>query len=154
MCQPTKDVRISKITARPDTTGLTSFLERIKMPFTRSSKSECIRNEHMTTRMSSRKTQSALDVTRTKVSAVPLAARSLGFLWKRTDQIYPAPENPIDMAESSGEFSSVHDIKQRWRRQQIAIQQKNAAPEKASFWSVLTRNRRCLSSKTRNQLRS
>ncbi len=142
MCQ-TKQLRISKNASGPGTKGFCTHFEREHELPERSDKVDCLKNESIGTQTPLRKTQSALHVTGTKLSVIPMAARSLALLWRRSSQSQPAQQNPIEQTRS-GECLTVEDIKQRWRRQQMAIQQKNVESEKVSIWSVLTRSRRCL----------
>jgi hypothetical protein len=145
MCQSRIEAKLSKNTSCPGINGFSPCSERSHRPFERSNTFDCLRTETTATPTQLRKAQSAVDVTRTKVSIIPLAARPLAFLWRKPAQKQAVQENPVELAE---------DIKQRWRRQQIAIQQKLSAPEKTSFWGILTRNRSCLSNTRRDQLRS
>ena len=138
---------MTKIISRRGTTCFSTDFERIHELFERSNTFDCIRNEPIRT------TQSAGDLTRVDLSSVSLVSRSFAFLWRRPAESQAAQDKPIQGA-GIGECSSVEDIKRRWRCQQIAIQQKNAAPEKASIWSVLSRNRGWQSSTTRDRLRS
>ncbi len=143
MCQQTKELRMSQTSARPETTGIASYWGINQMPFERSNTFDCLslRTEPIATTTLLRKTQSASDLTKTKVSVIPRAARFIAFLWRRPAQSQDASENPIESI-GSGELSPVEDIKQRWRRQQIAIQQKRLpAPEKTSIWRLLTQTK-------------
>jgi hypothetical protein len=136
-----KQLRISRRTSCSGTTCFSTDFERGREPFRRSDSFDCLRNEPIATPSPLRKTQSALDLTRSKLSTIPLAARFFAFVWRKPAQSQPAQEPQMELA-GSGECLTVEDIKQRWRRQQIAIQQKNAAPEKATIWSVQRRSRR------------
>jgi hypothetical protein len=136
-----KQLRISRRVSCSGTAGFSTDFERGCEPFRRSSAFDCLGNEHIAIQSPLRKTQSALDLTGTKLSTIPLAARSFAFVWRKPAQSQPAQEPPMELA-GSGECLTVEEIKQRWRRQQIAIQQKHAPPEKVSIWSVLTRSRR------------
>ncbi len=109
------------------------------------SSTDCLRNEAMATLRPWRKIQSASDLdglTRIEQDTIPLPTRVLAFLWRRPAKSQVAQETQLEMA---GSCESVEDIKERWRRRQIAMQQRNAAPGKASIWSALNRKRRSLS---------
>jgi hypothetical protein len=143
MCQST----ISKNASRSDTTSFSICSEGSHRPFERSNTFDCLRTQPMGTPNLLRKSQSVLDLKGTKLSIIPLSASPLAFLWRRPAPKQASQEKPMEVD------GPAEDIKQRWRRQQIAIQQKFAAPEKSSFWGALTRNRCCLPRTTRGQLR-
>ena len=149
MCR-NKEVRISRNTSRPGTTNCLTYFGRNIKALERSNTFDCLGNQPIPTPSPLRKTQSAVDLTKAETNIIPLAAKSLTFLWRRPARSHAIQDKPIELPKI-GECTPVEDMKQRWRRQQIEIQRKNAAQEKTSIWSVLTGSRLCLSRKTRDQ---
>ena len=141
-----KVVRLSRNITR---SSFSTYFECNHKPFSNQSNTfDCLSTEPIATpNPSCRAHQSLSDLTSAERSDVSQPARSLAFLWRRPskNQAAPAPENCTDVAGSS-----VESIKQRWRRQQIEIQQKLAVPEKTSIWSMLTGSRHSLSRMTKN----
>ena len=146
MCQ----LRISRNASRPDTTNLTTNFDRNHKPLERSNTFDSLRTEPVATPNPFRKTQSAVDLTRTKLSRITLSASSMASLWRRPAQSQAFQDRSPVLVRTC-ECSPVEDIKQRWRCQQIKIQEKLATPEKTSIWCVLTRSRRYFSRMTRDQ---
>ena len=144
-------MRISGNTTRPGIACSSDCLERKHGISEQFNTFDCLRMDSKPVTL--RKTQSAIDLTKLKVSSSsPMKARSIAFLWRRPAENQAAEEDP--KVTRINECTSPEDIKQRWRRQQIAIQQQLAVPEKKSFWSMLTRSRRCLPRKMGNWQRT
>ncbi len=149
-----KQLRISTYTTRPGTASFSACMERNQGPVQRSNTRDCLKMESAPSPL--RKSQSTIDLTRSQVSLNPPAARSIAFLWRRPTENQTAIKDSLAverLAVSSGS-TPFEDIKQRWRRQQMATLQKLAAPEKTSFWCMLTRSRLSLPRTTGGQQRT
>jgi hypothetical protein len=72
-------------------------------------------------------------------SIFPSVLRHLAFLWKRGEERKTCSQSADDCMDPPFD-----DIKQRWRRQQIATQQR-LAPERSYSWGRWTRSRKGIS---------